>query len=127
MKKPKRYYLPPLITSLNNSINNSHDTSFNEKLLINSPSQNKLYLNLFKTPSNMNKTPIFINLYQQRIKIPLKIEKNVPLINKIKGKLLNLNKSYSNHIINDTNRKFNPIIRDYKYNYNSEKHLKTKI
>jgi hypothetical protein len=75
----------------------------------------------------MNKTPIFINLYQQRIKIPLKIEKNVPLINKIKGKLLNLNKSYSNHIINDTNRKFNPIIRDYKYNYNSEKHLKTKI
>ena len=123
MKKPKRYYLPPLITSLNNSINNSHDTSFNEKLLINSPSQNKLFSNLFKTPSFKNKTPMFINLYQKRIQIPLKIEKNVPLINKIKVKLQNLNKSYSNHKINHTKEEFNPIIRDYKYKYNSEKPL----
>ena len=124
-KQPKRYYLPPLIT--NNSINNSQDTSFNEKIALYSPPQNKIFSNLFKTPSFKNKTPMFIKLYQKKIPVPLKIEKNVPLINKIKVKLQNLNNSYSNNKINHSKKEFNPIVRDYKYKNNSEKQLKTKL
>ena len=126
-KKPKRYYLPPLNTSLNNNNNNTQDTSFHEKLGLFSPTPNKLFSNLFKTPSFKNKTPMFINLYQKKIQIPLKIEKNVPLINNIKVKLQKLNKSYSNQNNKNTKREFNLIIRDSKYKYNSEKNLTTKI
>ena len=93
IKKPKKYFLPPISTSINNNSinsisikknndNNTNEVSFNDKTLNNSNSQNSITSIL--PFSSRNKKPIFIELNKKKIKVPLRIEKNVPLINKLK-------------------------------------------
>ena len=93
IKKPKKYFLPPISTSINNNSinsisikknndNNTNEVSFNDKTLNNSNSQNSMTSIL--PFSSRNKKPIFIELNKKKIKVPLRIEKNVPLINKLK-------------------------------------------
>ena len=123
IKKPKRFFLPPISSSVNNtsynSINNynnsNNDVSLNDKTLNDSLTQNLTKSVLPYT--SRNKNPIFINLNKKTIKVPLRIEKNVPLINKLKMEIINSNDS------KPQNKKiiFNTIIKGFPNSQTIEK------
>ena len=132
VKKPKRVFLPPIISNNslnkeNNNINNNNKTnddsfSKNNKSRFNRSGHSRnSSLNLDKSiiDYTIKKDPMYININSTRIKIPNKIEKNVPLINKIK---LELEKSQSGNerehrkkLERKEKNEFNPIIRDFFY------------
>ena len=118
IKKPKRFFLPPISSSVNNtsykSINN-YNNSNNDVSLNDSITQNLTKSVLPYT--SRNKNPIFINLNKKTIKVPLRIEKNIPLINKLKMEIINSNDS------KPQNKKiiFNTIIKGFPNSQTLEK------
>ena len=94
---------------------------FQKKIEKNEHSRNLSFSNLYKEyreTSPRKREPLYININNSRIKLPDKIEKNVPLINKMKieyEKSQNKNENEEKKKIDNHDNKFNPIIRDYFY------------
>ncbi len=101
-RRPNKIFLPSIVS--NNSSNNQ---SFN-KTEFNSTRNTK------ENKIKLKKDPLFININNYRIKFPIRIERNCPLINRIKkekkkeeeNKLKkNLKKKTINIIVNDNDEK----------------------
>ncbi len=93
-------------------------TNRNEK---NEHSRNCSFSNLYKEyreKSPRKREPLYISINNNKIKLPDKIEKNVPLLNKLK---FEFEKSQNQNEIEEKKKKdiqenkFNPVIRDYFY------------
>ena len=87
----------------------------------NEHSRNCSFSNLYKEyreKSPRKREPLYISINNNKIKLPDKIEKNVPLLNKLK---FEFEKSQNQNEIEEKKKKdiqenkFNPVIRDYFY------------
>ncbi len=95
--------------------------TFSNKNEKNERSRNSSLSNLYKEYREMSprkREPLYININNSKIKLPDKIEKNVPLLNKIKvefEKSQNKNEIEEKKKLDNQDNKFNPVIRDYFY------------
>ena len=120
INKPERIFLPSIVKNDNSDLNNNNK-SLNKK---SQKSQTNIYIqNGFKTSRNQNLSNIFnklktndsyINLNNTKIKIPLKIEKNAPLINRIKSEII-INSQKENNKTKKMIKDFNCVIKDVNY------------
>ncbi len=126
---PQRIFLPSIVKNDNSELINNNSKSLNKKS--NKRNTNIYLQNGFKTSRNKNLSNLYnklktndsyINLNNSKIKIPLKIEKNVPLINRIKSEIITNNQK-ENHKTKKIFKDFNFVIRDINNLQNFNKFL----